>query len=324
LSAMNTTFYNDVALLGSGGALYNDGELILVNDTFYADTAQDGEGGAIYNGNTLNVASTTFDENGASAGGGGAIFEDKTAIVALVKNTILVGSTSGGNCGGLPIESSFGGDFDDDSSCNIPSDDEVANAAAVLDGGLAQDGGTTLTIALQPNGLATDIIPFADCTYPGSLGLNPCTGDVATPPYQLTCDERGEPRSTENGPNGNCDSGAYEYQPGAPTLGGPPPKPSAQPSLSPTLDFFLRREATQTFTVTNPNSVAVPVSIVVTPLSDFQITADSCGAELAGKSSCSVTVRFEADKIVLDSGKLSVSDGATTPAPDALLIGSDL
>jgi hypothetical protein len=326
LSAMNSTFYNDVALLGSGGALYNAGELILTNDTFYNDTAQDGEGGAIYNGNELAVASSTFDQDGASAGGGAAIFEDKTAIVASVRNTILVGSTGGGNCGGVAIETSFGGDFADDSSCNIPADDIVANAGVVLAGTPSQNGGPTLTIALQADGPAVAIIPFGNCIYPASLGLNPCTGHAATEPYQLTCDQRGEPRpAPAEGPDGNCDSGAYEYQAPAPTLGGgPPPKPSAQLTLSSTLGIFLLRGATQTFRVANRNSVAVPVTVTATPLVDFQIISDTCGSQVAARSSCSVTVRFEANQISLDTGRLTVSDGAAARASDALLIGSAL
>jgi hypothetical protein len=325
LSAMNSTFYNDVALLGSGGAFYNDGELILTNDTFYADTAQDGQGGAIYNANTAALVSNTFDQNGASAGGGGAIFGDvKTAIVTSVRNTVLVGSIGGGNCGGLAIETAFGGDFADDSSCNLPANDVVASAGIVLDGTLAQNGGPTLTIALEADGPARGSIPIASCTYPESLGLNPCTGEAATPPEQLTCDQRGAPRPGSGGPDGNCDSGAYEFQ-GPVTLGGgAPTKPSRQLSLNPALDIFARRGATQTLRVANRNSVAVPVSVTVSPLTDFQITSDTCGSEIAANASCSVAIRFEANQIGLDAGQLTVSDGASSRAPDALLIGAAL
>lgn len=179
----------------------------------------------------------------------------------------------------------MGGDFADDSSCNLPADEIVASASVVLDGSLAQHGGPTLTIALQANGPATDSVPFENCSYPASLGLNPCTGAAATEPYQLTCDERGEPRpDPEDGPGGNCDSGAYEYQAPVPTLGGAPSKPSTQLSLSPTLDVFLRRAVTQTFRVANRNAVAVPVAATVTPLADFQIIADTCGSQVAAKS----------------------------------------
>jgi hypothetical protein len=323
LAAMDSTFYNDVALLGSGGALYNDGELILTNDTFYADTAQDGAGGAIFNANTSAVVSSTFDENGASAGG--AISDSKTAIVASVRNTILVGSTSGGNCAGPAIETSFGGDYADDSSCGLPADEIVASAGVVLQGSLAQNGGPTLTIALQPNGPATDVVPFENCSYPASLRLNPCTGDAATEPFQLTCDQRGAPRpDPEDGSNGNCDSGAYEYQAPEPTLGGAPPKPSAQLSLSTAFEVFLKTGATQTLRVANRNDVAVAVSVTVSPLADFQIIADTCGSQVAAKSNCSVTVRFETDEIGLDTAQLTVSDGASSRAPDALLIGAAL
>ncbi len=259
--------------------------------------------------------------NGAD--NGGAIYDIKTATAATVKNTILEGSTSGGNCAGLAIDNSGGGDFADDSSCNLTAEDIVANAGVVLDGSLAQLGGPTLTIALQPQGPATDIVPFSNCTYPASLGLNPCTGDAATEPYQLTCDQRGERRpDPEDGPNGNCDRGAYEYQAPAPTLGGAPPQPSTQLSLSPTLDVFLQRRTTRK--VANRNDVAVPVSVTVTPLADFQIIADTRGSQIATRTDCSVTVRFEADKVGFDTGELTVSDDASGRAPDALLIGAAL
>ena len=71
-------------------------------------------------------------------------------------------------------------------------------------------GTTTETIALLAGSLAIDAIPQASCTYPGSL--NPCTTSGSG--NQLTCDQRGKPRpDPEDGSGGNCDIGAYEYQP---------------------------------------------------------------------------------------------------------------
>jgi hypothetical protein len=66
--------------------------------------------------------------------------------------------------------------------------------------GLADNGGPTDTIALEPNSQAVEFIPVADCT------------DQSTPtPIALTDDQRGEPRPDPGNPN-FCSAGAFELQ----------------------------------------------------------------------------------------------------------------
>ena len=100
----------------------------------------------------------------------------------------------------------------DDTSCGFGTG-TGASGQTIGDGvnpllvtaGLANNGGPTETIALQPTSPAIDAIPFASCT------------DQAMPPNQLTTDQRGEPRpDPADGPDGPCDIGAYEFQKPAP------------------------------------------------------------------------------------------------------------
>jgi hypothetical protein len=81
---------------------------------------------------------------------------------------------------------------------------------------LADNGGPTMTFALESNSPAIDVIPQSDCT-------DFATGDP------LTADQRGMPRpDSEDGSDGNSDIGAYELQepvtfagtPGAPNCKG--------------------------------------------------------------------------------------------------------
>jgi hypothetical protein len=81
----------------------------------------------------------------------------------------------------------------DDASCSLGGAHDLDNTAAGLDpAGLASNGGTTQTIALQPGSAAMNAVPIVDCT---DAHGNP----VAT-------DQRGSPRPVGSG----CEIGAWE------------------------------------------------------------------------------------------------------------------
>jgi hypothetical protein len=64
--------------------------------------------------------------------------------------------------------------------------------------GLANNGGPTETIALDPGSPAIDVIPLANCT------------DQASPPKRVNTDQRGALRPDIG--ETVCDIGAYEFQ----------------------------------------------------------------------------------------------------------------
>jgi len=141
---------------------------------------------------------------------GGGI-ENGVGGTVTLKGTILADESSGGNCAlpDMPVLISpitdDGYNISDDDSCGFtmaPSGTSINNSTTLnLDpAGLANNGGPTKTIALEPNSQAVDFIPVAECT------------DQSTPtPLPLTTDQRGFPRPDPGNPN-FCDAGAFELQ----------------------------------------------------------------------------------------------------------------
>lgn len=204
-----------------GGAILNDGILTITNSTFVHNVATGGAngaggGGAIRNISyaMLTITNATFFENLASGrmGADGAAIHNAVGGVIDLKGTILANST-GPNCFPTPPKITDDGyNLSDDKSCSFTakgSQNDVKNIG--LAGGPARNGGPTETVALLPNNNspAIDKIPHDLCTYTGTL--DPCK--TTSPEHLLLCDQRGKPRpDPEDGPNGNCDIGAYESQ----------------------------------------------------------------------------------------------------------------
>ena len=154
-------------------------------------TVSDGSnivGGAIFNAGPLKVTNSTFSGNRAT--GGGTLLNGENSSMTL-GNTIVANSTFGGNCSfefGNPITDG-GYNIDDDGTCGFTQDTgSLPNTNPLLDpAGLADNGGPTLTIALQPESPAVDLV-----------------GHEACPPPKT--DQRGVER-----PQGEaCDSGSFE------------------------------------------------------------------------------------------------------------------
>ena len=222
LEIENCTFIDNTAGgaagAGAGGAIFmNSGTVTIINSTFANNTAASGptgmpvagDGGAIFNDTgTLTTTNTTFSGNDA---GIGAVISMLSVFmhpaITSMRSTILANSKGGGgNC-----DTSFGTVTDDgynisdDNSCGFtmaPSGTSINNSTTLhLDpAGLANNGGPTETIALEPNSQAIDFIPVADCT------------DQSSPtPLPVTTDQRGYPRPDPGNPD-FCDAGAFELQ----------------------------------------------------------------------------------------------------------------
>ncbi|MHC5903431.1 hypothetical protein ACVNF4_05885 [Streptomyces sp. S6] len=72
---------------------------------------------------------------------------------------------------------------------------------------------------------------------------------------------------------------------------------------APTLDF----------TVTNPNDRSIDLSSATVPgESAFSYADGTCGARLAARSSCKVTVEFSPHRLGADSDRLTITSGGTT------------
>ncbi|MGH8011089.1 MAG: choice-of-anchor Q domain-containing protein, partial [Candidatus Binataceae bacterium] len=274
LSVTNSTF-SDNSASGSGGtagggAIVSAGALSVTNSTFSGNSGL-AVGGIFSVIGTLSVTNSTFSGNSASGGSGvGAIFA--LGGILHLKGTILAASTSGRNCVIPGVLINDGYNISDDASCFLGSSTGANgqtlgdNVNPLLDpNGLANNGGPTETIALQPTSPAVDAIPFADCT------------DLSSPPNQLTTDQRGEPRpDPEDGANGACDIGAYELQASTPfarfrpiLIVNPPGYFLTQGTFTlatgrPPLD-----PATETVTVTLSSKSLAPVALTI-PADSFK------------------------------------------------------
>lgn len=78
-----TTFMDNsyLGIAGNGGAIRNNGELIILNSTFTKNQAQNG--GAIYNSGSLEVINTTFTENSADGYGGAISSIDGNTTISI-------------------------------------------------------------------------------------------------------------------------------------------------------------------------------------------------------------------------------------------------
>jgi len=188
LTITNSTFTGN-STAGGGGAIKNDtGTLIVSNSTFSGNSA--GTGGAIIalyssSGVTTTIYNSTFSGNSATTQAGG-IYSNGTLNYA---NTIIANSTTNN----IP-----GGDCTSDGTLGININNlvEDASCSPTLSGdpnlgALADNGGSTKTIALLANSTAINAGNDAVC--------------FLTPINNL--DQRGTTRFNGS----HCDIGAYEY-----------------------------------------------------------------------------------------------------------------
>jgi len=189
----NSTFSGNSSAKAGGGIYYTGRTLTVTNSTFSGNSSPGiYGGGGIYSyndGGTVTIVNSTFSGNSAGSGLGGGIYN---LGPATLENTIVVNSTSGGDCAnnGNPITDG-GYNLDDDGSCGFsPANNSFSDNPNANLGSLGSNGGPTQTFALLYPSVAIDPIP---------LLANGCGSVIFT-------DQRGVLR-----PQGSaCDIGAYE------------------------------------------------------------------------------------------------------------------
>ena len=197
---INTTLSGNSAAVSGGGIFVADGGVVtLTNSTVSGNsTAVSGSGGGFYVEGVLRLINATVSGNSA-ASGGGFFLGGWTASVEM-KNTIMANSPAGGNCAGGGT--SHGNNLSDDASCPFFASGDLNNppGGSGLDpAGLQDNGGQTETIALLAGSLAIDAVPSPDY----------CTALDGTTP--IATDQRGISRPFPAA--GDCDMGAFEFQP---------------------------------------------------------------------------------------------------------------
>lgn len=215
------------AIEGLGGGIYVLGKLSLVNSTVTGNSAESTglvvQGGGLLlaidpasaEGSEGTIVNSTIAGNSVGAmgvGGGLAVYNPEPTLggsaALTVKNTIVAGNSGPAgtsDCAPVAMVSSDH-NISSDASCLFTDAGSKQNTNPLL-GGLANNGGETDTLALQPGSPAIDAGTNAGC---------PAT------------DQRGVPR-----PQGSaCDIGAFELVPSA-----------APPAAAPSADLRLMAKA---------------------------------------------------------------------------------
>ena len=232
-----------IAALAYGGGVDNNGSITITNCTISGNSAvangftseDTGYGGGISNSGHLQITSSTIAHNSASGdnfGVGGGINGDGFEPTRTDSSIIALNTASTGGpdyfSGRLALLSTgyniIGNNAD--AVINSQPTDQIGTPASPIDpllGPLADNGGPTLTHALQP----------------GSPAIN--RGDPAAPPQ----DQRGYSRL------GVPDVGAFEFNGIRPTPT-PTPTPTATPAATPS---HLGNISTRAFVQTGDNVV---------------------------------------------------------------------
>lgn len=167
---------------GFGGGIASDGAASLTNVTIANNSASNG-GGGIANGGTLTLVNSTISGN---SGGGIGGFGGSTGL----KATLIANASNGGDCSSPVV--SQGSNLDQDGTCRLVAPGDLSNIDPKL-GPLANNGGSTQTMALQAGSPAIDAVASSLCPPPAT-------------------DQRGVARP--QGPR--CDIGAFELASSAP------------------------------------------------------------------------------------------------------------
>jgi hypothetical protein len=184
-----STFEANDGFAGGGGALANNGRAFLYNDTFSGNHSAGA--GAIWNtaAGKLQGLSLTFSENFTHTGGPWNTLQNDVGAVLALQNSIVTASQSGTNCLG-PL-TSFGFNLSNDSSCGFIRQSDWQDLDPTL-GPLAGNGGPTETHALLPGSPAID---RGFCFGVDQRGFHRPVNIIGVP-------------NTGNG----CDIGAFEVQ----------------------------------------------------------------------------------------------------------------
>jgi uncharacterized repeat protein (TIGR01451 family) len=190
----NVTLYGNQADLG--GAIYISGytgvtpTLRMTNVTIYDNQAQISGGGLYLDfqaGTSISTeaiaTNVSFANNRAISGSGGNIYNN--AATLSLKNTLIANGLANGspnNCGGNPLPNitSLGHNLDSGNTCDLTATGDLTNTNPLLAASLADNGGSTETLALLP---ASPAIDAGTCS-----GAPPTDQRGVTRPQGVTCD----------------------------------------------------------------------------------------------------------------------------------------
>jgi CSLREA domain-containing protein len=199
LRVTRTTFWDNRALAsavedsGLGGGIYSLGDAAAeyTNVTIAGNLAQARAGGLYTDADAgIRVINSTIAFNSSPIGAGvadeGTNLNLPTPSTSVIfRNTIVAGNISGDGKQCNFALGSEGGNLENGDSCMFRGPNDRSNATTLDLDAVADNGGSTLTMALQPGSLAID------------GGVLPCP----------STDQRGVARPQ----NSRCDIGAFEY-----------------------------------------------------------------------------------------------------------------
>jgi hypothetical protein len=297
VTIVNSTVSNNTCESGGGISLDSGSTLTITNSTVFGNSATL-DGGGVRSMGALTITNSTISGNNAKANEGGGI---EFGGVTKLKNTIVASNPMGGNCdsnGGL---TSFGHNLSDDSTCDsfLTGTGDLNETPAGLDpGGLKDNGGPTLTVALMANSAAVDAVPVTPTNF--------CT--------PLTTDQRGMTRPL----GAACDIGSFERAP-TPVAG--------RLKISPKkLNFgtvTVNQPKTMTVKIANAGKIKkknqpLPILIEMESVagSPFSVRTECVDNDLqpkgkgvpASATSCEVAVQFEPTDAVSYKGTLMIID----------------
>lgn len=141
----------DLGPTGGGGLVFGGGSSATLTNITISGNSAASNGGGVYGDGPLTMTNTTFFGNEATTGGNLFL---SGADSHTIKNSILAGAVSGGNCAGaLPTSSGF--NIDDANTCGFAGTGDQHDTDPML-APLADNGGPTLTHALLTGSPAID------------------------------------------------------------------------------------------------------------------------------------------------------------------------
>lgn len=192
MTVSNSTFLGNTSTWG-GGIYTQAASATVTNSTFFNNSATTIAGGGINNEAVLTVKNSTFSGNSAPTGSGISTHGPLT-----LSNTIIANSALGSDCRNFATITSNINNLVEDGTCNVGTTLQNFKTGDPNLGPLADNGGPTQTMALQPGSSAIDAGDAATC--------------AAAPVSNK--DQRGTTR-----PQGaSCDIGAYEVSGGIPVV----------------------------------------------------------------------------------------------------------
>ncbi|MEO8392024.1 MAG: choice-of-anchor Q domain-containing protein, partial [Chloroflexota bacterium] len=155
LTVSGSTFSNNTASIEGGGLFNDQSSAIISNSTFFGNTAGTVGGGIENLGDvdthpTMTVTNSTFSGNSALYGGN---IDSRYATLTL-NNSVIANNTNGGDCNNISGTVNANHSLIEDGSCGVGTGPTYTNGNLSGDpllsaAGLANNGGSTLTIALQ-------------------------------------------------------------------------------------------------------------------------------------------------------------------------------